>query len=290
MAIHPPTFSWSKISGYRKPKPFTIMDKKKLKDLGSSGTQRRSYGNDFMARSHEHASWLLRRSKIFGIVNRKDVGDNTLPDYRKLCGRIYGLKNMLTCTNKSRSLKYGSNFFEGKVLYIVFHFSLSSLRRITEALHLYIVMSCYKPDREATMGNVFEIPGEPAIVINGVPDMTPSDNFHTQPDPAISKPELGFGEWVEGRKVRKLFEEQLYSGKVTNFDKKSGWYKVVYEDGDSEDLEWHELKGILIPLDINVPLKSLALKILKKNERTARKKTINTTPASATKKKIKRTR
>ncbi|KAF6151203.1 hypothetical protein GIB67_037411 [Kingdonia uniflora] len=144
-------------------------------------------------------------------------------------------------------------------------------------------MSCYKPDR---LGNVFEIPGEPAIVINGVPYMTSTHNFHTEPDPAISIPQLGFGEWIQGRKVRKLFGEQLYSGQVTNFDKKSCWYKVVYEDGDSEDLEWHELKEILLPLDINVPLKSLALKILKKNERTARKKTINTTPASATKKKI----
>lgn len=42
---------------------------------------------------------------------------------------------------------------------------------------------------------------------------------------------------------------QFYNGKVTEFDEAAGWYSVVYDDGDLEDLEWHELQELLQPLD-----------------------------------------
>ncbi|KAL9239264.1 hypothetical protein vseg_013604 [Gypsophila vaccaria] len=119
---------------------------------------------------------------------------------------------------------------------------------------------------------VFELPGEPAVVINGVPDIPPSSVEKNTKGKlgcaAESSRNTGFGDWLEGREVRKLFDGKSYSGAVTEFDKETGWYRVVYEDGDFEDLEWHELQDVLQPLDIAVPLKSLALKIIRKSEKS----------------------
>ncbi|XP_021727893.1 dirigent protein 17-like [Chenopodium quinoa] len=138
---------------------------------------------------------------------------------------------------------------------------------------------------ESLSAGIYELPGEPAVVINGVPDLSVEDgNINQGTDPAegtprtvkldksasgVSKPRYtGFGEWLEGRKVQKLFDQKYYLGKVTEFDKETGWYRVVYEDGDFEDLEWHELQEVLQPLDITMPLKSLALKIIHKNRKS----------------------
>uniref|UniRef100_A0A5B7B293 Putative dirigent protein 17-like n=1 Tax=Davidia involucrata TaxID=16924 RepID=A0A5B7B293_DAVIN len=127
---------------------------------------------------------------------------------------------------------------------------------------------CKEAESESSSG-VFELSGEPAIVINGVPPLSPTDGTLVLCD-VVSDLEsyrnLGFGEWLEGREVQKLFGEQFYNGKVIEFDKETGWYRVVYEDGDFEDLEWHELEEVLLPLDITVPLKALALKIIRKRQ------------------------
>lgn len=118
---------------------------------------------------------------------------------------------------------------------------------------------------------VFEVPGEPAIVISGVPDGPLNDAGLVHCDIMNHEASLCqktvFGAWMEGREIRKLFGKQYYTGTVTRFDSEAGWYRVVYEDGDFEDLEWHELEEVLVPLDVSIPLKSLALKIIKKNQR-----------------------
>ncbi|XP_021749496.1 dirigent protein 17-like [Chenopodium quinoa] len=132
---------------------------------------------------------------------------------------------------------------------------------------------------ESLSAGIYELPGEPAVVINGVPNLTAEDGNINQgilttvrlnkSASDVSKPRnTGFGEWLEGRKVQKLFDHKYYLGKVTEFDKETGWYRVVYEDGDFEDLEWHELQEVLQPLDITMPLKSLALKIIHKNQKS----------------------
>ncbi|KAK9756250.1 hypothetical protein RND81_01G084400 [Saponaria officinalis] len=119
---------------------------------------------------------------------------------------------------------------------------------------------------------VFELPGEPAVVINGVPDIPVRSVDENSSEKLTSASEssrnTGFGEWLEGREVQKLFGDKSYSGVVTEFDTETGWYRVVYEDGDFEDLEWHELQDVLQPLDVTVPLKSLALKIIRKSEKS----------------------
>ncbi|KAI3915843.1 hypothetical protein MKX01_013299 [Papaver californicum] len=181
-------------------------------------------------------------------------------------------------------------------------------------------------DLGASFANVYEIPGEPAIVINGMPNLNDlvlelevsssssmSDDeisagesvdekkpnvvtggsstesvdgkkpnmvkgdsstaaIDIKSDVKETKRNAGFGEWLEGREVRKLFGDEFYSGKVKQYDKEAGWYRVVYEDGDSEDLEWNELEEILLPLDIAIPLKSLAMKISKKSEKSTQSK------------------
>ncbi|CAL5388079.1 unnamed protein product [Camellia sinensis] len=126
-----------------------------------------------------------------------------------------------------------------------------------------------KEEPDSLPTGVFELYGEPAIVINGVPPL-PSNNETLVPcdigREAESHRNAGFGEWLKGREVRKLFGDQFYNGKVTEFDKEAGWYRVVYDDGDVEDLEWHELEEVLLPLDITLPLKGLALKIIRKRQ------------------------
>ncbi|CAK9164747.1 unnamed protein product [Ilex paraguariensis] len=134
--------------------------------------------------------------------------------------------------------------------------------------------TCEEDDIESSMTGVSELLGEPAIVINGLPPMSSSDSTLVPcgiANGTESHKYRGFGEWLEGREIRKLFGGQFYNGKVFEFDKKSGWYRVLYEDGDFEDLEWHELEELLLPLDITVSLKTLALKIIKKRQKLVQK-------------------
>lgn len=120
---------------------------------------------------------------------------------------------------------------------------------------------------------IYELPGEPAVVVNGVPEVNPNCNTLVlsvvDKEDGESKKDRGCGEWLEGREVRKLFGERYYYGSVIQFDKETGWYRVEYEDGDAEDLDWNELEEVLVPVDITVPLKSVALKQLKKNQKVA---------------------
>ncbi|KAH0884644.1 hypothetical protein HID58_060740 [Brassica napus] len=97
---------------------------------------------------------------------------------------------------------------------------------------------------------IYEIPGEPAVVINGVPDEPKTESIIAKDEPkSSSAASIGCGEWLEGREVRKFFLGQYYSGTVTKFDKGTGWYMVEYEDGDSEELDWYELEEVLLPMD-----------------------------------------
>ncbi|GLT79284.1 hypothetical protein SLA2020_507770 [Shorea laevis] len=134
--------------------------------------------------------------------------------------------------------------------------------------------ACKEPEPGSSSTGIFELPGEPAVVINGVPEASPSFNVLALSDVKIdaeSHEDTGCGEWLEGRRVQKLFGEQYYTGTVTDFDKETGWYRVVYDDGDLEDLDWGELEQVLLPVDINVPLKGLALKLIKKDQKTVHK-------------------
>lgn len=120
---------------------------------------------------------------------------------------------------------------------------------------------------------IYEIPGEPATVINGVPPVC--DNSSLLASEVESDIDLNVNQclsgWLEGREVQKLFEGNFYNGKVTTFDKESGWYRVVYEDGDFEDLELHELQEVLQPLDVTISLKTLASKYIKKRQKHDKK-------------------
>ncbi|KAI3520212.1 hypothetical protein L1887_09489 [Cichorium endivia] len=133
-------------------------------------------------------------------------------------------------------------------------------------------MTVKEDNQDSPMSGIYEIPGEPALVINGVPPVCTSVNGSLIPrgigSDIDSKTNDSFGDWLEGRKVQKLFGGVYYNGKVTKFDKESGWYRVVYEDGDFEDLEWHELQEVLLPLDITIPLKTLASKVNKKRQKS----------------------
>ncbi|KAG8054835.1 hypothetical protein GUJ93_ZPchr0001g30331 [Zizania palustris] len=116
--------------------------------------------------------------------------------------------------------------------------------------------------QESDTASVVKVPREPAIIINGVPDLPLDCASESQREPSnAAEPQVDhrFGEWLEGRKVRKLFGDKYYVGKVIKYDSESNWYSVVYDDGDHEDLEWHEVEEVLMPLDITIPLKTLVM-------------------------------
>ena len=50
---------------------------------------------------------------------------------------------------------------------------------------------------------------------------------------------------LKGAKVQKIFDGKLYNGRVVEYSHKTGWYKAVYDDGDSEDLEPEEVLKLL---------------------------------------------
>ncbi|GBG86683.1 hypothetical protein CBR_g41746 [Chara braunii] len=57
--------------------------------------------------------------------------------------------------------------------------------------------------------------------------------------------EFGGGQKLIGRKTSKKFGRRTFVGEVMSFDEEHKWYKVIYEDGDEEELEWLELKPTL---------------------------------------------
>ncbi|XP_004493922.1 dirigent protein 17 isoform X2 [Cicer arietinum] len=125
-----------------------------------------------------------------------------------------------------------------------------------------------KQESNASATGVYELPGEPAVVINGVPEIVPGCSAVPSGNASSivgTHGNLGLGEWFVGRDVLKLFKGNYFSGKVTDYEKESGWYRVLYEDGDSEDLDWQELKEVLRPLDVTISLKTLAQRVIRKN-------------------------
>ena len=48
------------------------------------------------------------------------------------------------------------------------------------------------------------------------------------------------------KSIRKNFQGQVYLGTVQNFDSNTKWYKIVYEDGDEEELTEDEVRHFLI--------------------------------------------
>lgn len=131
-----------------------------------------------------------------------------------------------------------------------------------------------KQESDAFATGIYEIPGETAVVINGAPVVP--DGSGAVPSRDVSSViethgNLDLGDWFVGRDVQNLFRERYYSGKVINYDKESGWYKVQYEDGDLEDLDWPELKEVLRPFDVTISLKTLAQRVIWKNKKSLSK-------------------
>lgn len=119
-------------------------------------------------------------------------------------------------------------------------------------------------EAESSSSSVFQVVGEPAVCINGLPEM-PTNGSPPTPPSAMNDREAPhepyFGRWFEGREVYKLFGDRFYWGKVVDFDSEMKWYRVVYEDGDFEDLDQDELEEVLLPLDVSVPLEGLFLNV-----------------------------
>jgi len=49
-----------------------------------------------------------------------------------------------------------------------------------------------------------------------------------------------------GDSVCKLFGTEYFNGEVTAYNPDTDWYRIIYEDGDSEDVELNEVKRLRI--------------------------------------------
>ena len=50
-----------------------------------------------------------------------------------------------------------------------------------------------------------------------------------------------------GRKLKKAFCSGLYEGTVKSYDSNAQFFRILYEDGDEEDLDVNELESLLLP-------------------------------------------
>jgi len=65
--------------------------------------------------------------------------------------------------------------------------------------------------------------------------------------------------------VLKKFGRKCYKGKVHNYDSETNWYEIIYEDGDSEEMELCDLQTVMVPLDIKSSLRTWLLKLTNAN-------------------------
>ncbi|KAK4724461.1 hypothetical protein R3W88_027240 [Solanum pinnatisectum] len=128
---------------------------------------------------------------------------------------------------------------------------------------------------ESLVPGVFEILGELTVVINGLPPISLGvDTFSPLPtviDAAEESLDTVIGPWFEGREVRKLFGNKYYYGEITEFDGEVGRFKVKYENGNSEELEWNELDQVHQPLNLNIPLTTISTKSIRRKHRSIQK-------------------
>jgi len=128
-----------------------------------------------------------------------------------------------------------------------------------------------KSSDASTQVGVVAISGEPAIVINGVPDPSPDFLNDIAAKKSVTETILessehyGQGEWLKGREVLKKFGRKCYKGKVHNYDSETNWYEIIYEDGDSEEMELCDLQTVMVPLDIKSSLRTWLLKLTNAN-------------------------
>lgn len=50
---------------------------------------------------------------------------------------------------------------------------------------------------------------------------------------------------LRGAEVRKMFEGELFDGRVDLYEEDQGWYRVVYQDGDFEEMDPEEILTVL---------------------------------------------
>ncbi|KAL9178964.1 hypothetical protein ACHAXT_011937 [Thalassiosira profunda] len=62
--------------------------------------------------------------------------------------------------------------------------------------------------------------------------------------PAPSSPAAPGASYV-GKRVSKDFDGEVYSGTVKKYFPRKGWWNVVYDDGDKEDMEWEDLEAAM---------------------------------------------
>ena len=61
------------------------------------------------------------------------------------------------------------------------------------------------------------------------------------------------GAELVGSRVKKWFETKYYNGTVTEFDEEHKWYKVMYDDGDKEEMNLKEIRKHLTELPPSSP-------------------------------------
>ena len=72
-----------------------------------------------------------------------------------------------------------------------------------------------------------------------------SDDSYAGDDSSVESVEPSRQKYRIGMHLSKVFDGQSYSGKITRYHPKEGLYSILYEDGDTEDLEEGEIAELL---------------------------------------------
>ena len=130
-------------------------------------------------------------------------------------------------------------------------FSTAQANKKLDSLYKAYVKKCEQAVDTAG-GFKFHITFAPELKLTGNKLKKAMDDFHgfkygttkrikAKPDP-LEKVDDGTGRFPFKTKVYKAWNNVEYKGEVQGYDPKEKYYKIVYEDGDEEDLYHNEVK------------------------------------------------
>jgi hypothetical protein len=80
------------------------------------------------------------------------------------------------------------------------------------------------------------------------PSTSPNSPFHDSYQSPTKPKTRSAHVYHDGTIVRKQFKEGIFEGEVTHYDTITKFYKIQYEDGDTEEMTYDEVKQHLKPL------------------------------------------
>jgi len=211
-------------------------------------TKRRKVDGDFPGHDQATGTRATKRRKVDDAFPEHDQTTRTRTGKRRKVDEELPEHDQMTGTRTTRRSKVDEEFLE--------HDQQMTGTRTRNRL---IVES--RPRREKNLTenkvstrrnsassaiNLEAVSGSNVDVSNSVPGFHDSAKSDSLESSQKITPAEGGGIALIGRKTKKDFGGQVYEGEVIDYDYKAKYYKVKYNDGDEEELEWTELNPTLV--------------------------------------------